>query len=429
MQSVYPTPALWAQLLTALMIGLLTTVAFQLLLTSLGIALGISVLSLSPTSEETTVDVKDFTATVEPKSEPLLQINSIVGLSVVSTVNLGLFAACFMAAKFSQLSGPVEGAIAGVTIWAAYLLLVLWVSVQTVNTVVSFLLDQATGGLRRVVGAIAHLFQRAESAPIPVDNVMDSVRQEIQTVFQSSELRTLIKEQLQSITQASSPADPTPTVAPEPSVPAFSTQSLWEQISTYLAQADTGSLTAKRVDRQLQKILYSYRITALDRVPLTSQDIKTLRQGLDQRGDLSEKRKQRILSQIAESWQQLQEDLQEEFPQASEPPETESAESVSPSLATTLLSSAADVALEQVVETVVDTIRDGSLRPLESVQSAIAHQVDTLQTQVQSQAEATRRSALKAAWWLFVTIFTGAISAALAGALATGLRLPSLVNL
>lgn len=429
MQSVYPAPALWAQLLTALMIGLLTTVAFQFLLTSLGVALGISVLSLRPTPV-TAVDGANLAASTAPESKPLLQLDSMVGLGILGTVNLGLFAACFLAARFSQLHGPAEGAIAGITIWSAYLLLVLWVSAQTANAAVSFLLDRATGGLRKVVGAIAQFFQPAEAVPLTADDLTESVRQEIQAALQSAELRTLMREQLQAMTPSASLLGLAPPVtSPSDIDPVTSTQLLWEPLTSYLAQAKARSLTPKKVDYQLQKILQADPRTAANIFPLTSRDLTLLSQHLDQRDDLSEKRKQRILHQIEETWQQLQ----KEPSQAPEPPQPESSElPQAPSLATTLWSSAVDVALEQVVETVVANVRDGSLgslRPLESVQSAIAQQVDTLQNQVQSQAEATRRVAVKAAWWLFATASTGAISAAIAGALATGLKLPAFPSL
>lgn len=434
MQSVYPSPALWAQLLTALVIGLLTTIAFQFLLTSLGVALGISVLSLRPTSSEV-ADDGDNADIVNPEAKSWLQIDSIVGLSVVGTVNLGLFAACFLAAKFSQLQGPAEGAIAGITIWSAYLLLVIWVSAQTVNTAVSFLLDRATGGLRKVVGAIAQFFQPSEPEPISADKLMASVREEIQTALRSSELRALVEEQLRATSQDALPVPYTASMVSEPS--ASPMKSPWEEIVTYLEKANAKNLTAKRVDRQLQTILHTYRGIVSSRAALTFQDMAVLGQCLDQRDDLSEKRKQRILTQIEKTWQQWQEnlELQEESSQAQELPQVESVESApSISLPTKLVSSAVDLALEQVVETVVGSVRDGvvgsvrdgAFNPLESVQTAIAHQVNTLQNQVQSQAEATRRVAVKAAWWLFTTASTGAISAAIAGALATGWKFPSL---
>ncbi|HEY9878500.1 MAG TPA: hypothetical protein V6D29_08590 [Leptolyngbyaceae cyanobacterium] len=434
MQSVDPSPALWAQLLTALVIGLLTTIAFQFLLTSLGVALGISVLSLRPTSPEV-ADDGDNADSVNPEAKSWLQIDSIVGLSVVGTVNLGLFAACFLAAKFSQLQGPAEGAIAGITIWSAYLLLVIWVSAQTVNTAVSFLLDRATGGLRKVVGAIAQFFQPSEPEPISADKLMASVREEIQTALRSSELRALVEEQLRATSQDALPAPYTASMASEPS--ASPRKSPWEEVVTYLEQANAKNLTTKRVDRQLRAILHTHHGIVSSKAALTSQDIAALGQCLEQRDDLSEKRKQRILTQIEKTWQRWQEnlELQEELSQAQELLQIEPAEAAPPiSLPTKLVSSAVDLALEQVVETVVGSVRDGvvgsvrdgAFNPLDSAQAAIAHQVNTLQNQVQSQAEATRRVAVKAAWWLFTTASTGAISATIAGALATGWKFPSL---
>jgi hypothetical protein len=66
----------------------------------------------------------------------------------------------------------------------------------------------------------------------------------------------------------------------------------------------------------------------------------------------------------------------------------------------------------------VDGVRTNVLHRAERIQTQIQTRLDDLKHQAQAQAEATRKAAATAAWWLFATGLTSAIAAAAAGALA-----------
>ncbi|XGV98777.1 MAG: hypothetical protein ACAF41_07510 [Leptolyngbya sp. BL-A-14] len=88
----------------------------------------------------------------------------------------------------------------------------------------------------------------------------------------------------------------------------------------------------------------------------------------------------------------------------------------------TLLSTRDDLS-ETVVQKLidrVDAVRLSTINRIETIQQDAQHRVETLKQQAQRQAEETRKAIATAAWWLFATAFSSALTAALAGAIAVG---------
>lgn len=495
-------PPIWAQLLTVLVIGVLTAFALQLLLTVLGIALGISVLQVGSSEGDREDD----------RSSNSSAVGMLAGFGVFLTVNTVLFAACFLATKFGQVSDPVSGAIAGVVIWSAYFLLMLWLSSTAVSSLVGVVLDALTGGFRRIVSAIANALT-GSTEPITEEQMLSSIREEMQAALNTVNLRQMIEEQLQTVSLP--PAQASLSLHLPDSISAthraassslnLTTTELWQEITAYLQDTSSKSLTPKRVDRKLQKILQA---GTDERVSNFALDLDALAQVLDQRGDLSDKRKQRILDQFEQTWQQfLQESGVAEATESerakAESGTTEAPSSEERSPTTKLLQSALDTTVDQVlthlpkllqqsdsslpkeiglapmilsialakvrdsangnsaIDTVVNNfpsldipslndpdfkqtlerlmaasvslpnlnqslitqanqLREKAMQPIESIQQSAQERIDSVKRQTQQQIEMTRKAAATAAWWLFLTASTGAVSAAFAGAWAAG---------
>ncbi|MEP0945870.1 hypothetical protein [Leptolyngbya subtilissima] len=66
------------------------------------------------------------------------------------------------------------------------------------------------------------------------------------------------------------------------------------------------------------------------------------------------------------------------------------------------------------------------LQQVEQFEQGLQARVDSLKAQAQERLNKTRKTAAAAAWWLAITAFTTAGSAAIAGALATGMHIPPL---
>ncbi|NJN58877.1 MAG: hypothetical protein HC879_15955 [Leptolyngbyaceae cyanobacterium SL_5_9] len=298
-------PSIWAQLLTLLVIGLLTALAFQLLLTVLGIALGVSVLQVGSSEGDSEGDRSTSNSST---------IGILAGLGVLLTVNTVLFAACFLATKFGQVSDPISGAIAGIVIWSAYFLLMLWLSSTAVNSLVGVVLSTLTGSFRQIVSAIANAFSSDKPEPITEEQMLTSIREEMQSALSAVNLGQMIEEQLQTLPLPIYQPDVSPNGSKSlngakslnVSKNDLTHTELWQQVTAYLQDTSSKSLTPKRVDRKLQKILHS------DVNELSSGftlDRAALVQVLNQREDLSDKRKQRIINQLEQTWHQFLEEL------------------------------------------------------------------------------------------------------------------------
>ena len=168
------------QILAALIVGLITAFAFQLLLTSLGLAIGITALGFRTvastndnTSEQEDLETKGL-ETKDLETEALQKSSSVqlgstfskisiaAGLSLLATIDTVLFAASFLAVKVTQVANPISGALVGLVIWSAYFLILLWISSIAISSIAGSILDLATAGVRRLVGAIGSAFTQSK---------------------------------------------------------------------------------------------------------------------------------------------------------------------------------------------------------------------------------------------------------------------------
>lgn len=365
--------SVWTQLLTALIVGLLTAFAFQFLLTNLGIAIGISVWGMRSTSSDRSTDqlphdlpddlTDGLTDELSLKSgsgsnKASSNLSTTAGLGILLTVNLVLFAACFLAAKFSQVNSSTSGAIAGVVVWAAYLLLLLWISSTAVTSVVGSILGATTGGFRRIVSTIGNALSGSDDEAVTQEQMIATIREETQAALDAVNLRQMIEAQMQTV-----PTTETPPLQPQAALSESNghrPESLWQPLQAYLLDSRSSSLTPKRVDRKLQKLLQKAEIVT-DQNNTLEFDRTAIIQWLDQRQDLSDKKKNRVIDQIEETWKHYwqehhQEHHQEQFLESnqsdSQPAQTDQSEQSEQSqdlsqLAILLLKSASGSTLKQ----------------------------------------------------------------------------------
>ena len=131
------------QFFIALISGVLLAFAFQLLLTNLSVAAGISYLGRpsSPNHDDS-----------DDGGSGVRGISAKVGVWTLVTVTLALFLACFFAVQLSLLATVRLGAIVGLVIWAAYFSILVWVSSTTVGSLIGSVVGAATSGFQSIVG-------------------------------------------------------------------------------------------------------------------------------------------------------------------------------------------------------------------------------------------------------------------------------------
>ena len=136
------------QFFTALIAGVLLAFAFQLLLTNLGIAAGISMLGGSSSDDSSNDQGGSIGGTIR-------KVGFALGLATLITVTISLFFACLFAVKLSLFVSAGSGAIVGLVIWATYFSLLVLVSSSTVGSLVGSIVNSATSGFQAVIGTAA----------------------------------------------------------------------------------------------------------------------------------------------------------------------------------------------------------------------------------------------------------------------------------
>ncbi|MEL7350606.1 MAG: hypothetical protein AAF171_05225 [Cyanobacteria bacterium P01_A01_bin.116] len=163
----------------SLLAGLVIAFALQLLLTNLGVALGLSAVGWLLPSETKEASHKSSQGTkvrkeaaeheaAEPeKSEQgdtdrqsikeneesgfsAPPVTHFLGLGVTLSLAPVLFAAAFLATEFNQFTSPGRGLIFGTILWSSYLLIITWLSSKTVSGIAETVLGGAAAGIRQL---------------------------------------------------------------------------------------------------------------------------------------------------------------------------------------------------------------------------------------------------------------------------------------
>jgi nucleoid DNA-binding protein len=140
------------QFFIALVSGVLLAFAFQLVLTNLSVAAGVTYLGHTSSSSDDS----------DGGGISVRKISMGVGIWTLITVTIALFGACYLAVQLSLLTTAGLGAITGLVIWAAYFSLLVWVSSTTVGSLIGSVIGAATSGFQAILGtATAAIGSRA----------------------------------------------------------------------------------------------------------------------------------------------------------------------------------------------------------------------------------------------------------------------------
>ncbi|WOD37969.1 MFS transporter [Nodosilinea sp. E11] len=178
------------QFFIALLSGIVLAFGFQLLLTNLSVAVGISAVGQSHSSRR---------ASSNGSSPP---IATAVGLWTVITVSLALFFACLLAVKLSLYSSALLGAITGLVIWGTYFCLLFWVSSTTVGSLVGSVVKTATSSFQALMGtATSAMGARAASSQVvaTAEATAAAVRQELMSGWDSNDIKDTLREYLSGL--------------------------------------------------------------------------------------------------------------------------------------------------------------------------------------------------------------------------------------
>ncbi|MER3494665.1 MAG: hypothetical protein C4323_21925 [Mastigocladus sp. ERB_26_2] len=181
---------------TALISGVILAFAFQLVLTNLSVAAGISYLGRPSDSSSDHGEVGSLGGTIR-------KIGTAVGIWTLVTVTIALAIACFLAVKMSLvIFSPGLGAILGLVIWGAYFLLLVWVSSTTVGSLVGNVVNSATSGFQAIMGtATAALGAKAVNQQVvaTAEAAAAAVRRELGSAIDPTSVREKVEDYLEMV--------------------------------------------------------------------------------------------------------------------------------------------------------------------------------------------------------------------------------------
>ncbi|BDI17014.1 hypothetical protein ANSO36C_28160 [Nostoc cf. commune SO-36] len=182
----------------ALISGVILAFAFQLVLTNLSLAAGISYLGHSSDS-----DSDSDSGEAGSLGGNIRKIGTAVGIWTLVTVTIALLIASFLAVKLSLvILDPVLGAILGLVIWGAYFLLLVWVSSTTVGSLIGSVVNSATSGFQAIMGtATAALGAKAVNNQVvaTAEAAAAAIRRELGSAIDPGSIRENIEDYLEKI--------------------------------------------------------------------------------------------------------------------------------------------------------------------------------------------------------------------------------------
>jgi nucleoid DNA-binding protein len=245
------------QFFTALVSGLFLAFGFQMLLTNLSVATGISVLSFSGNGKSSN------------SSDGTAHIGTALGVWTLATVSIALFIAAFLAVKLSFVTSALMGATVGLVIWACYFTILVWISSTAAGSLIGSVVGTATKGFQAVFGtATTALGMKAASSEIvsTAEAVAAAVRREMTEYVDPKEVQSSFKSLINKVQ------------SPE--------------------------LNLKGIREEFEKILNDSdlkKLTDTDNLPVVSRE--TFENLLKERTDLSPRDAKKIIDELDQSWQ------------------------------------------------------------------------------------------------------------------------------
>lgn len=194
-----------ASFITALVVGIILAFGFQLILTNLSAAIGLSAVHSPLESVRERVRTggekrkEQGKGESEPVEEKMRTVNMTFGIWAVITSAISLFFAAWLAVKFSVALTAVAGVTLGLAIWGLFYLTTAVLEMTAVSSMVGSLMDVVRSGFRSVSATASGIFGTSEEkqAADTTRSIIDAVRSE---VFGDIDVRKTIQNYVGQIT-------------------------------------------------------------------------------------------------------------------------------------------------------------------------------------------------------------------------------------
>ena len=198
------TATINSQFFVAIIAGVLLALIFQIILTALSVAMGITMIGnvkqnyvdgkVNPSSS---VNKKDFEFDQDYGSNGTstgVKISTAFGIWSLLTTALSLFGACALALNLSFFGSVASNITVALVIWALFFLILFYLETRIMNTVIGGLVTTATSGLKSSANVIKGLFTKSEDKRIEstIHSTIDKIRKDFDINFNTSELSNVL---------------------------------------------------------------------------------------------------------------------------------------------------------------------------------------------------------------------------------------------
>lgn len=161
----------------AVIAGVILAFAFQLILTTLSVAAGVSAMDDLDEPRHGSHHGGSGRAAGHGKDtgDTLRMISSVFGVWTLITASLSLFLGSWLGVYLSVTPNLMSGAVLGLTIWGLFYLLMTNLEVSAVSSLVGSLVHLAGSGLRSVFSTVGGVFSRSPESRV-VDTATDVAR-------------------------------------------------------------------------------------------------------------------------------------------------------------------------------------------------------------------------------------------------------------
>lgn len=198
------TATIDSQFFVAIIAGVLLALIFQVILTALSVALGITMIGnvkqnyvdgkVNPSSKTTKNDY-EFDQDYDSNGMSTgVKISTAFGVWSLFTTALSLFGACALALNLSFFGSVASNITVALVIWALFFLILFYLETRIVNTVIGGLVTTATSGLKSSANVIKGLFTPSKSKKVEstINNTIDKIRKEFDVNLNTSELSNVL---------------------------------------------------------------------------------------------------------------------------------------------------------------------------------------------------------------------------------------------
>lgn len=135
-----------SQFFTAWISGVLLALAFQFVLTNLGVATGFS---LAGRDDRNRGSWSGLAHGVVPAAK---RFGASVGIGAILSILVSLFLGTMLAVRLSLFDSEMSGAIVGLVIWATFVITMVWLSSRAVGSSIAAVMRAMTTGFRTILG-------------------------------------------------------------------------------------------------------------------------------------------------------------------------------------------------------------------------------------------------------------------------------------